>query len=441
MKYIRRTSKDIKENFLKELLIDRGIIIDDEVFLDKFLNPSKEKNEIEPELLDNMEEGYQMLMRHLKNRSKIYLPIDPDADGFTSASLFYNYLMTNFSQYEPNIIYHIPEGKEHGLDSIMDWFPENGENSLIVLPDSSSNDYEYHKELHAKGYEILVLDHHLAEKYSEDAVVINNQLSKNYSNKDLSGVGVVYKFFEYIEKREGMPANSLNYLDIVALGQTADMMIMNSIENRFILTYGFSHINNEFFKTLLEKQDYSLKGEKTQIGIAFYIVPLINSLIRLGTQQEKEELFEAFINPNKVLPSTKRGHKPNETETICEQMARICTNTKSRRNKERDKALELIDIQISNDCLDENKIIIVDIDDIDVPKSLTGLCAMGVVSKYKKPVILGRIDSEGFLKGSMRAPSTTPIKNFKEFNSLLNAEEQRKQAARCMEELYKYGLI
>ena len=56
----------------------------------------------------------------------------------------------------------------------MDWFPENGENCLIVLPDSSSNDYEYHKILKDKGYELLVLDHHLAEKYSQDAIVINN---------------------------------------------------------------------------------------------------------------------------------------------------------------------------------------------------------------------------------------------------------------------------
>ncbi len=96
-------------------------------------------------------------------------------------------------------------------------------------------------------------------------------------------------------------------------------------------------------------------------------------------------------------------------------MARICSNTKSRQNKERDKALELFDIQIIENCLDENKIIVLNADELDIPKTMTGLCAMGVVSKYKKPVIIGRVDSEGHLKGSMRAPSNTPIKNFKEF--------------------------
>jgi single-stranded-DNA-specific exonuclease len=97
--------------------------------------------------------------------------------------------------------YHIPEGKEHGLSTIMNWFPESGNGNLIILPDSSSNDYEQHKELKERGYDILVLDHHEAERYSEDAIVVNNQLSKKYNNKYLSGVGIVFKFFEYWEQQ------------------------------------------------------------------------------------------------------------------------------------------------------------------------------------------------------------------------------------------------
>ena len=76
-----------------------------------------------------------------------------------------------------NIIYHVPEGKEHGLSTIMDWFEQATNKALIVCLDSSSNDYEQHKELKNRGYDILVIDHHEAEHYSEDAIVINNQLS------------------------------------------------------------------------------------------------------------------------------------------------------------------------------------------------------------------------------------------------------------------------
>lgn len=217
MNYVCRTSKPITENFVTKLLLDRGVIINDATYLSKFLNPTKD-NEINPARLDHMEEGYKLLMDSLRNHAKICLIVDSDCDGMTSAALFYNYLMDNFKDYEPDIVYHIPEGKEHGLDSIMDWFPEDGSNSLIVCPDSSSNDYEQHEVLAARGYSILVLDHHITEKYSENAVVINNQLSKDYPNKDLSGVGVVYKFFEYVEMRENLPAYSEKYIDLVALG-------------------------------------------------------------------------------------------------------------------------------------------------------------------------------------------------------------------------------
>lgn len=414
MKIVKRTKSDIKEDFVENLLLDRGILKKDEDFFNKFFNPTKE-NELDPALLNNIEEGYQMLMRHLKNRSKIYLPVDPDMDGYSSASLFYNYLNDHLKQYEPNFIIHIPEGKEHGLDSIIEWFPEDGTNSLIVCPDGATNDVKEHEELRARGYEILVLDHHLQDAVSKDAIIINNQPSERYTNKDLSGVGVVYKFFEYLERKEGLPAYSEEYLDLVALGETGDMVNMNGLENRYILTYGFSHIRNKFFQTLIEKQEFSMKGQINQISVAFYIVPLINSLIRLGSPQDKEKLFQAFTQPELIFPSTKRGAKPGDTETICEQMARICVNTKNRQNKERDKALELLDIQIMENCLDENKIIILNAEDLDVPKTLTGLCAMGVVSKYKKPVILGRIDTNGILRGSARGVNGSELLSLKKF--------------------------
>ena len=49
---------------------------------------------------------------------------------------------------------------------------------------------------------------------------------------------------------------------------------------------------NKFFKELIEKQSYSIgEGELTQIGVAFYITPLINALIRVGSLSEKEKLF------------------------------------------------------------------------------------------------------------------------------------------------------
>ena len=425
MKYIQKTTKTIKENFLKELLIDRQLIpANDEDYQARYFSPKKDNLE-DFALLDNIMAGAECLEKHIKNKSRIYLVVDSDIDGFTSSAILYNYLMENFE--DINIEYHIPDGKEHGLDTIMPLLEHEQKYDLIILPDSSSNDYECHKKLNEMGYEILILDHHEAEKYSENAIVINNQLSKNYPNKSLSGVGVVYKFLQLLDERNGFNSAD-SFLDMVAVGECGDMMDLNTLENRFISDYGFSHLKNEGLRQLIKLQGYSIFGVKleeitdsfldnasiTPINAAFYIAPLVNALIRVGSSKEKELLFQSFIKGKDIVPSTKRGHK-GETETIAEQSARNCYNARNRQNKEKEKALELLDIQISNDCLDDNKILILNADDIDVSNTLTGLCAMGVAAKYKKPVLLGRVNKEGYLKGSMRGRGESELKDFRNF--------------------------
>lgn len=359
-----------------------------------------------------------MLYKHIKNGNKIFICIDSDVDGFTSAALFYNYLMDNLSKdYNFTIEYHVPEGKEHGLQTLMQLFQREKICDLIVLPDSSSNDYIQHERLKNMGYDILVLDHHEAEKYSENAIVVNNQLSKNYPNKSLSGVGVVYKFLTYFEDTYIKPSESIieNYLDLVALGEISDMMNMETLENRFICEWGLNNIENEFFQELINKQAYSLgDGPLTQIGVAFYVTPLINALIRVGNENEKEKLFKAFINPNEIVPSTKRGEK-GQNEKLVTQSVRNCVNAKTKQKKEMEKAAELLNIQIMNDCLDENKILILNADEINVSNTLTGLCAMNIAATHKKPVMLGRISPDGYLKGSIRGREESELKDFRAF--------------------------
>ncbi len=398
---------------------DRGVLPINEPERSMFLSPTK-NNEHNPELLDHIKEGWDLLSKHLLSGSRIYLIIDPDVDGMTSSALFYLYLRDELASFNFNytIDYHIPDGKSHGLDSIMEELRNSKKYDLIVLPDSSSNDYEYHKELAEMGYDILVLDHHEADHYSEYATVINNQLSENYPNKALSGVGVVYKFFEYVENQIFSDHPSENYLDLVALGEISDVMNMTTLENRWIVEEGLSHLNNQFFKTLVEKQAFSLKLDSKpldQVGVAFYITPLINALIRVGNPLEKEILFRAFIEPNTEIPSTKRGEK-GMFETVATQAARNCTNAKSRQTKERDKAADLLDIQILENDLNENKILILNADELDVSNTLTGLCAMNVAAKYKKPVLLGRITPDGSeLRGSIRNKDGSPIKDLRKF--------------------------
>lgn len=407
MKYILKNNK-ITENYLQNLLISRGILD-----LEKYLNPVKE-DLLNSENLSNINTAVLNLVDHLEKNSKIAIVVDSDQDGFTSAAIMWNYIKNIYPN--ADLTYFLHTAKQHGLEDFCDTFINGEEYNLIIMPDSSSNDYEYHKKLKDIGIDIIVLDHHDAEKLSEDAIVVNNQLSENYSNKHLSGAGVTFKFCQQLDKKFEVNYAD-NYLDLAAIGIIGDMMDLRSLENRFIVTKGLKNIKNSCIKQIIEKQAYSIgdTSNLTPTHIAFYITPLINALIRVGSQAEKEILFESFIDGDRMVASTKRGGK-GTFESLAEQNARNCVNARSRQNRAKDKAIELLEIKISNDCLDDNKIIFVPVEEEDkIDSVLTGLVAMNLMNKHKKPVIIAKQNDEGFFRGSARGDSKSEVKTLKTF--------------------------
>ena len=53
MQYNKRTKNDITENFLTDLLLDRGVLPTNSDDVEKFIRPTR-NNEYNSELLDNM---------------------------------------------------------------------------------------------------------------------------------------------------------------------------------------------------------------------------------------------------------------------------------------------------------------------------------------------------------------------------------------------------
>ena len=179
---------------------------------------------------DCIEKGAKMLVSNIQQESNTLVICDCDCDGFTAAALLINYLNDSFPSFvQNNLKWYVHEGKQHGLSDCMDYINQK-DFKFIIAPDASSNDYELHKELKNRGIDILVMDHHEAEYISEDACVINNQLS-DYPNKELSGVGVTWQFCRYLDRLlETSYADY--YIDLVALGNTGDMMSLTSIETK-----------------------------------------------------------------------------------------------------------------------------------------------------------------------------------------------------------------
>jgi single-stranded-DNA-specific exonuclease len=209
-------------------------------------------------------------------------------------------------------------------------------------------------------------------------------------------------------------------LDLVALGLIADMMSLQDLETRHLVSLGLENITNPFFATMVEKNAFSIGDEITPMGIAFYVAPYVNATVRMGTQEEKELLFKSMLEyeADELIPSTKRGHK-GEMETVVEQACRNCTNIKNRQTKARDSALETIEKLIEEKQLLNNKILVVQLNSsYSVDRNLTGLIANQLMAKYQRPVLLlneVNSDSGKTWEGSARGYDKSELKNFRGF--------------------------
>ena len=328
------------------------------------------------------------LITTINNDEDVIIIVDSDCDGYVSSSTLINYLYDLFPAWVQNhLTWFMHSGKQHGLSDFPIDKIDNPNLKLIICPDSSSNDYTYHQQLAEKGIKVIVLDHHEADRISEHAIVINNQLS-DYPNKDLAGVGVTWQFCKYLDSLMGEDYAD-KYLDLVALGLTADMMSLTSIETKHLINKGFDYeyLKNPFVFGMAKKNSFSLKGKVNSIGAAFYIAPFVNAMVRSGTQEEKELLFQSMLTFKafEVLPSTKRGHKPGETETLVEQALRVATNVKNRQTRVQDEGLEFLENMIEEQNLLEHKVLLFLLEPGQIDRNIAGLIANKFMAKYQRP--------------------------------------------------------
>lgn len=404
---------DSNKSIVEQILSNRGI-----QDIQTYLNPN-DSVVYNPNLISNMQQGVEILFRHL-GKDLIYLIVDDDDDGFTSAAIFLNYLYKIVpSIVEANIIYDFHPHKAHGI--WLDQIPQ--EAKLVIALDSSSNEYDIHEQLFNKGIDVLVIDHHNADKISPFACVINNQLC-DYPTKSLSGAGMVYKFCKYIDNLLNLNYAD-NFLDLVSLGLTGDVMSLRDLETSYLTRKGLENIQNPFIREMIEKNSYQLGTDITSIGVAFYIVPYINAVARLGTKEEKRILFEAMLDWKALnqIPSTKRGCK-GQMEAIVTQAVRMSNNIKNHQNKIRDENIEIINNQIEEKDLLRNKILIIQsTPEEPINRSISGLIANRLVSEYQRPVIIlneYNVDNEIVWEGSARGYEKSQLKDLQTFEQKSN---------------------
>lgn len=438
---------DDEYDFLETIL--RSYDIQD---VKSFLHPIKNKVVNDPFQMKNMDKAVQIFHDNVNTGKKIAIKVDPDTDGLTSSVLM-SKIIEHFNP-EAKIEYIFSFNKEHGLTYKALSEYSKDEIGLIIIPDASMICKDAIQIVKNYNCPIIVLDHHLVEieyldtntgkwiskneadeikekesdRIKEDSYVnycvAVNDTDGHYPNPTLSGVGVVRKFGEaYCEKYHYSDSWLDEYLDLVSLGIIADSMDLRDLETRWYVLEGLKVENqkNDFLNELQERMADEIHFGRTITNVGWVLAPRINGVVRYGTEKEQRDLFRAMVGEQETViyqPRRKRATDPKplpEEHTLQWEMARVANNVKSRQDTAVRKFMEQIVDKIDKQGLDKNTILFVDCTDIVDKKSVTGLVANKIASKYLRPVVLLKERSTSEFGGSCRGYDKGNIKNLKEF--------------------------
>lgn len=363
-------------------------------------NPRFDANVAGHDKLANMDKAVELFDKFKDKRIGI-IP-DQDSDGVCSASILYQYIKKHFHN-TPS--YYLHSSKAHGLSNDL---PEIKDIDLLIVPDAGTSDASRCKELQDKGIEILILDHHIPECENPYAVIVNNQCC-DYPNKELCGTGVTWQFLRALDDKYSF-ADAMNYLDAVAVATVADIMIVTGDENRTIIDYGLAKITHPLFYALAEKANTPIQS-MTGYDCQFGIIPLMNALIRVGKQEEKELLFKAMCCEYEYFNYKKRGTTEVIEESIYERVARLAVNAKARQKKIKTSDTDAMLTQIERRKADEHKILVVNGTDTD--EQMTGMLASALADRFNKPCLVLRKYKDEYYTGSGRNSKISSIENLK----------------------------
>ena len=285
--------------FVRSILHSRGIVSDAD--LDTSL-----KQLIDPFQMMGMTAAVQRLLQALRQRQRLLIVGDFDADGATSTAL----LLRGFSALGFECVdYLLPDRFifGYGLSSeivdeiaLADELPH-----VLVTVDNGISSIEGVARAKALGIDVIVTDHHLPGAALPEALAIvnPNQAGCLFPYKNLAGVGVAFHLLMALRSQCRMGGdfsrmgiqepNLANFLDLVAIGTVADVVQLDAY-NRIFVSQGLARMRagvvGEGVKALLVVAKKSLSNLSSQ-DIGFAIAPRINAAGRLDDMRIGVELL------------------------------------------------------------------------------------------------------------------------------------------------------
>lgn len=385
-KVMKRGEKDLISHILKIRKVEEDystfLNIDfSSLFNDKFLN---------------QEEAVQRIIRALEKGEKIAIYGDYDADGITGTAVGYN-ILTGLGG---NVTYYINDRFKEGfginVSGVEKLYKEKVR--LIITVDNGIAGVEGASRAKELGLDVLVTDHHEANESLPDCLIVDpKQPGCPSLNKDITGVGVLFKVLLDVCSILGKEAVAKKEMDLVALGTVADMGPLLG-ENRLLIRTGLMIWNlskgKYGIRRLIEK--LGINRAITSYDLGFIFGPILNAESRLRGKPEKGIL---------ILTSNNQA----EIDGAVDELIAI--------NQKRKEMLEE-QLLIGDSLIEPDKWLFF-IHHEKIAEGIAGLIASRLMETYKRPVIVLGKTNEGTYKGSGRSLGEFNLKKALDKNSKL----------------------
>lgn len=381
MNIFDNNTKNIPARIL-EIMKNRGITGPEEIC--EYIS-RKPQTAYDPFLMKGMDEAVSRIFQAVDNKEKIVVYGDYDTDGVTSTAL----LMRAIGTYTSNLFYYIPSRLDEGYglhkESISRIKEEGAD--LLVSVDCGATAAEEVEFAHSISLDTVITDHHnVGEKKAPGIMVDPRDKDSGYPFTGLAGVGVAYKLALALSAERPLPPGmKLSLLELVAIGTIGDIMPLTD-ENRTIVKYGLNVINSGRgclgIMRLIEMAGLDYKTI-TATGLAFGIIPRINSAGRLG---------DASVSVKMLL-----SENEDSAEVYCSRLMEL----NDRRRSLQDKAYEVCRPEAEHQLEDGDFLLI---EARGVHEGILGIVAGKIKEEMHRPVVIVTPGGEdGLWKGTGRS--------------------------------------
>ena len=381
MNIFDNNTKNIPARIL-EIMKKRGITGPEEI---REYISRKPQTAYDPFLMKGMDEAVSRIFQAVDNKEKIVVYGDYDTDGVTSTAL----LMRAIGTYTSNLSYYIPSRLDEGYglhkESISRIKEEGAD--LLVSVDCGATAAEEVEFAHSISLDTVITDHHnVGEKKAPGIVVDPRDKDSGYPFTGLAGVGVAYKLVLALSAERPLPPGmKLSLLELVAIGTIGDIMPLTD-ENRTIVKYGLNVINSGRgclgIMRLIEMAGLDYKTI-TATGLAFGIIPRINSAGRLG---------DASVSVKMLL-----SENEDSAEVYCSRLMEL----NDRRRSLQDKAYEVCRPEAEHQLEDGDFLLI---EARGVHEGILGIVAGKIKEEMHRPVVIVTPGGDdGLWKGTGRS--------------------------------------